>query len=68
MSVEDKIPMGRCALCGDEVAAADVLEHLRAEHDLEVSLEQWPDGSVVIIDQTLEPADFLPPDGGDGAG
>lgn len=33
-------------------------EHLRIVHDLDAEFAEWPDGSPVIIDSTLEPEDF----------
>jgi hypothetical protein len=47
---------GVCNLCGERVA--DLLVHLRVEHDFDEEIETWPDGSPVVIDTTLEPGDF----------
>lgn len=49
---------GTCAVCGELIAAAELLEHLREEHDIDEEITTWPDGSPVIVDQTLEPGDF----------
>jgi hypothetical protein len=58
----------RCELCGHEdKTAADILDdvrlmddHLRVMHPDEYGdgPERWPDGSVVLHDETLEPEDF----------
>jgi hypothetical protein len=57
-----------CQLCGERLAdtgedmAADMLEameHLRLFHpDQYEEPETWPDGSLVVEDQSLEPDDF----------
>lgn len=51
---------GTCALCGAKVTADELLEHLRDVHDRDAEPATWPDGSIVIIDQTLQPDDFKP--------
>ena len=53
---------GTCGICGERVDVEELLGHLRGAHDLDVEPETWPDGSWVVIDETLEPADFA--DGG----
>ena len=46
-----------CARC--DQTADDPIDHARLMHpDLDVDLEAWPDGSVVVIDTTLTPQDF----------
>jgi hypothetical protein len=53
-----KGPIGICGLCGERVAAADLIVHLRVEHDFDEDVETWPDGTPVVVDTTLEPDDF----------
>lgn len=55
----------KCNLCHDEWPDAEgglesVLDHLRVMHPGEEvgDIERWPDGSVVIYDDTLQPEDF----------
>ena len=56
---------GRCEVCGREfdapVALDTMLDHLRSNHPAEYGdgISTWPDGEVVVIDDTLEPSDFL---------
>jgi hypothetical protein len=45
-----------CALCGDVVPIHAAIRHLRVIH-LD-AVDEWPDGSPVIVDTTLEPGDF----------
>lgn len=52
-------PTAICEMCGERVPAELLLGHLRAVHDLDVEIETWPDGEPVIIDATLEPANFV---------
>lgn len=59
---DDREHFGTCALCGERVAVAHLIEHLRVEHDLDAEPATWPDGSLVIIDQSLEPDDFVGPE------
>lgn len=47
-----------CALCGQNIEAENIMGHLRGFHDLDVEIEEWPDGEPVIVDKTLEPEDF----------
>jgi hypothetical protein len=48
---------GTCDICGEK--QDDVLLHLSILHpDVVEDFETWPDGSVVVIDSTLEPEDF----------
>ena len=47
---------GVCGICGVMADLDDLLEHLREAHGEE--LQTWPDGKPVVIDHTLEPADF----------
>jgi len=49
---------GVCGICGVMVQTEDLLLHLRVAHDLEEDIALWPDGKPVIVDHTLEPADF----------
>lgn len=32
--------------------------HVRGAHDVVDEIETWPDGSPVVVDETLEPEDF----------
>jgi hypothetical protein len=52
--------MGVCDLCHEPVEDDHLLEHLRLLHpdDYEDGPERWPDGDIVVHDQTLEPKDF----------
>ncbi len=47
-----------CGFCGEAVPLADIMAHLRAEHGQDCEVQTWPDGSPVVIDETLEPGDF----------
>jgi len=52
-----------CQLGSDEPIEADdldaVAEHLRLMHpDQDHEPQRWPDGDIVVVDQTLEPDDF----------
>ena len=49
-----------CELCGYLFRLDDIEDHLITAHDVE-PLDRWPDGQPVIIDSTLEPADFEAP-------
>jgi hypothetical protein len=49
-----------CDLCGELMLAVGFDDHLRVFHpDDYEPMETWPDGSLVIVDTTLEPADFV---------
>lgn len=58
----------KCELCGHEdKSAADkemaddivlMLDHLRVMHPEQGEPERWPDGSLVLHDDTLTPEDF----------
>jgi hypothetical protein len=60
--------MVTCQLCGEQLAgtgedmATDMLtalDHLRLFHpDQYEEPETWPDGSLVVHDESLEPGDF----------
>ena len=53
-----------CTPCGEEMEFADLAE--AAEH-LEghgYQVDRWPDGAPVVVDETLEPAEFA--ETGDG--
>lgn len=60
MEITDARP--GCHLCPDDVARSlpQMLDHLRVVHPEEYGdgPERWPDGGVVIEDNTLEPSDF----------
>lgn len=57
--MSEESPTGTCALCGATVPMELLFGHLE-EHGLhpERDLLRWPDGSPVIVDETLEPGDF----------
>lgn len=62
-----------CVLCNENIeheAAEDSvyegiaasMEHFRVMHPKEYAdIQTWPDGSVVVVDESLEPEDFDPP-------
>lgn len=56
------VPAGHCIcnLCRPPtpVPIADILVHIRVDHGVQVEPMRWPDGQLVIVDTTLEPADF----------
>lgn len=35
-----------------------ILDHLQDAHDIDATPAEWPDGEVVIVDNTLTPEDF----------
>jgi hypothetical protein len=47
-----------CRLCGQVMPVELLLGHLRGAHDVDIELATWADGEPVVIDRTLEPADF----------
>lgn len=49
-----------CHLCGSGCVDMDeVLDHIRDDHPEDWEpLERWPDGSLVVVDNTLTPDDF----------
>ena len=51
---------GYCQLCKPErrVELSALLEHLRVVHGVTDPPLKWQDGSLVVFDRTLEPADF----------
>jgi hypothetical protein len=49
--------MIECSLCGYWFTLTGIELHLVEDHRQE-PFETWPDGRPVIIDTTLEPADF----------
>jgi len=48
--------MGMCHLCNEAVDDHDLIGHCENLHGEKA--ERWPDGSLVIVDETLEPVDF----------
>lgn len=50
-----------CNLCDGDftMEEEDVFLHMRIEHDLDLEPETWPDGQLVVVDETLEPEDFM---------
>lgn len=51
----------RCQLCGKaDILVRNLLIHLQQIHPHQKwsEFETWPDGGLVIIDNTLEPNDF----------
>lgn len=54
--------MGHCALCDSYVPDEDLMIHLEEEHpEVDRTPATWPDGEVVVIDNTLLPEDFDEP-------
>jgi hypothetical protein len=55
--------MAQCNLCPEQPDDADVLEHLRVMHPEEYGdgPARWPDGGLVIMDQTDPTDDDLRP-------
>jgi hypothetical protein len=51
-------PNAECALCHAWLPVAEIFDHLRDAHDVDAEPATWPDGGLVIVDTTLEPADF----------
>ncbi len=51
-------PQAFCALCDWKGSVELIVGHLRGAHDIDAEPSTWPDGSVVVIDSTLEPDDF----------
>ncbi|AHH98263.1 hypothetical protein [Kutzneria albida] len=50
---------GHCHVCRSDMPSVDLLNHLRLLHpDVWGALETWPDGHVVIFDDSVEPNDF----------
>lgn len=48
-----------CALCKHRFPAAGIWNHLDIVHGItDIEIAEWPDGSPVIVDATLEPGDF----------
>ncbi len=51
-----------CTICSTELdidSLEGVIDHLREEHsESYVEPERWPDGALVVYDETLEPEDF----------
>ena len=54
--------MAICTLCGDRHDDILILDHLRVVHPDAYGdgPARWPDGSLVVVDQTLTPEDFRP--------
>jgi hypothetical protein len=51
--------MGRCELCPCDVPTVELVSHLAVCHpDLYQPFETWPDGQVVVFDESLQPKDF----------
>lgn len=51
--------MGMCDVCDTPVKDSELVSHIAVEHpDRYEAVEVWPDGTTVVIDETLEPADF----------
>lgn len=55
--------MATCELCGEQPDDAELLDHLRVMHPTEYGdgPERWPDGSLVVYDDTLMPGEFDTP-------
>jgi hypothetical protein len=54
--------MGICHLCQETPPDAELLDHLRVMHPDAYAdgPQRWPDGGLVIVDETVEPGDFAP--------
>lgn len=53
--------MATCHLCPDTFPDDQTLDHFRVLHpDVYADIARWPDGSVVIVDQTRTPDEFTP--------
>jgi hypothetical protein len=51
--------MGHCALCETDVPTLELISHISMYHpDFYEPFETWPDGGVVILDDSLLPKDF----------
>jgi hypothetical protein len=56
---------GWCNLCPRPMPEAELLGHLATHHpDRYEPPDTWPDGRVVAVDVTLQPADFAVVGGG----
>lgn len=55
-------PTAICGICDPprHVEIGALVDHFRIVHDQIVDVERWPDGDAVVIDDTLDPEDFLP--------
>lgn len=53
-------PEPHCHICHDQVPSLGLLDHLRVHHPDQFGdgPQTWPDGSLVVVDTTLEPGDF----------
>ena len=52
--------MATCLLCAEDYPDVEILDHLRVIHP-DVwgdGPERWPDGRIVVYDETLTPHDF----------
>lgn len=56
----DEPTVGHCHLCHDGITLAEALDHVRVMHPDQYGdgPERWPDGHVVVHDDTLTPEDF----------
>ncbi len=57
----DAEPRPGCHLCHDGVPRSlqDAIDHIRVLHpDAYSPPERWPDGGLVVTDETLDPEDF----------
>jgi hypothetical protein len=52
--------MGACHLCPEMPPDTELLDHLRVMHPDAYGDGplRWPDGGVVVVDETVEPSDF----------
>lgn len=50
-----------CALCDWHGPVELVMGHIRGADDIDAEPATWPAGSLVIVDETLEPDDFALP-------
>jgi hypothetical protein len=51
-------PRAQCAICEQWVPLELIMGHVRGAHGIDAEPSTWPDGELVIVDQTLEPGDF----------
>jgi hypothetical protein len=60
--VESEAPRPGCAICPDSEhrTPAQILDHFRVMHPgiYGDGPDRWPDGSLVIVDESLSPDDF----------
>jgi hypothetical protein len=51
--------IGTCGVCGARLHHSEAQTHLLTHGiDIERDAARWPDGEIVVVDQTLGPDDF----------